>query len=281
MTKLAHKAGNAGIHSTSKTQKLGLFASFMAAAAMTLSILTPGANAFGIPEPSPSPPPPPQQPSITKPANNNFKMTGPVIDPGSEWTIRLAGEVSQASIQPIIDQMRKLNGMDPDHEITLVINSPGGSVTDGLALYDVMQSITNDVRTVCEGEAASMGAVILAGGTPGKRYAYDSCAILIHELSWGTQGKISNMNANILSGNAQNDKLVEVLHKHSGLPKNKLRAAMTVDGWTVNTTEAKEMGLIDHVIPYKPMTPAEKRDLPASFCARPERQRMPLCLPGQ
>ena len=278
MTKLANKAGTAGVDSSSIKNRLGIVASFLGAATMAFAAFIPATGAFAIPDEPEAPPSAPQAtPSVKEAANNNFKVTGPVIDPGSEWTIRLSGEVNQSSMERIINKMRELNGKDPKREITLLINSPGGSVGDGLALYDVMQSISNDVRTVCEGQAASMAAVILASGTPGKRYSYESCQIMIHELSWGTKGKITEMNNDALSGARYNELMVEIYMKHTGLSRKALHSIMTIDLYLDGAQEGKDIGVIDHVIPHKPIARAEQRQLPASFCDKPERQKLQAC----
>ena len=277
MTKLADSAGTAGSDSSKIIRKLGFVASFMGAATMTLGMMLSGGNVLAAEPAKNDPQKSPSSPSLKEAANNNFASTGPVIDSESEWTIRLADEVNQERIEKIINKMRELNAKDPTKEITLLINSPGGSVSDGLALYDVMQSISNDVRTVCEGQAASMAAVLLAGGTPGKRYAYESCQIMIHELSWATKGKITEMNNDAGSGLRYNELMVNIYMKHTGLSRETLRSIMTIDLWVDGAKEGKELGVIDHIIPHKPMKPADKRELPASFCAKPERQKLQAC----
>lgn len=271
MTRLAEKAGTAGNHSTSQ-KKLGLLASFVAAACMTLS----SACAWAAPETkNGEEPAAPTQETLTKAANNNPKSGSPTDD--EIWTIRLSGEVNQSMAEKINDHLRMLNKLDPNREIKIIINSGGGSVTAGMSIYDTMQSVSNDIRTVCEGSAMSMAAVLLAAGTPGKRESYQSCEIMIHEVSSNLGGRLSSLKTWGEDVHRANEKLVEVLHQRTGLSKDNLRDMMIEDIVFISAQEAKDMGLIDSVIPPKEVAPAAPRKIPDEFCKLPERQRLRVC----
>lgn len=264
-----HRAGESGVSSDSekksKRGRLGIVASFMGAAVMGLSALFAGfisADAA-----------PPQRADTA--ANQNLKSSLANYD--SEWTIRLSGSITQASAEAVINKLRELNKKDPTREIELRIHSGGGSVPDGLAIYDVMQSISNDIRTVCEGSAMSMAAVLLSSGTPGKRMAYSNCEIMIHELSTKLNGRMSDLKTWGEDADRANEKLIDVLHRHTGLSRETLRIIMTQDINMKNVKEAKEMGLIDEIIPSKPVPPATPRELPKDFCKEPERKLLGVC----
>lgn len=262
-----YRAGESGVFSDSekksKSSKLGIVASFMGAAIMGLSVLLTGCL------------PADAAPSSATVTNQNSKSSLANYD--QEWTIRLSGSITQASAEAVINKLRELNRKDPTREIELRIHSGGGSVPDGLAIYDVMQSISNDVRTVCEGSAMSMAAVLLSGGTPGKRMAYGNCEIMIHELSTKLNGRMSDLKTWGEDADRANEKLINVLHRHTGLSRETLRIIMTQDINMKNTKEAKEMGLIDEIIPSKPVPPAAPRELPKDFCKEPERKLLGVC----
>ncbi len=271
MTKLAAEAGTAG-NTFPSQKKMGIVASFLAAACMLTSV-----GAWAVPEAKAgdSPAAPEQSATLKTAANNNFKNAE--IGTNPHWTIRLSGSVDQAKAEQVNDRLRALNKEDPTREITMIINSSGGSATNAMAIYDTMQSISNDVRTVCEGNAMSMAAMLLAGGTPGKRQAYQSCEIMLHEISTNIGGRLSNIKTWGEDADRSNEKKIDVLHRHTGLSKEDLRAMMIVDIPTTSTKEAQAMGLIDSIIPSKPMESAAPRKLPDDFCNAPERQQLRVC----
>jgi ATP-dependent Clp protease protease subunit len=150
----------------------------------------------------------------------------------------------------IIAQLLFLEAEDPSKDINLYINSPGGSVTAGLAIYDTMQHIKPDVRTICVGMAASMGAVILAGGQKGKRFALPNADVMIHQVSSGFQGQASDIERNAQYVLRLKDRLNGILAKHSGNPITKVEKDSDRDNF-MTAEEAKKYGLIDEVIKGK------------------------------
>ena len=151
----------------------------------------------------------------------------------------------------IVAQMLFLESEDPDKDINLYINSPGGSVTSGLAIYDTMQYVKCQVSTICMGQAASMGALLLAAGAKGKRYSLPHSRIMIHQPSQGggggTASDIEIQAKEILHLRAEMNKLMA---KHSGQPVERIERDTDRDRF-MSATEAKEYGLIDNVISYR------------------------------
>ncbi len=147
----------------------------------------------------------------------------------------------------VIAQMLFLQAEDPERDIYLYINSPGGSVTAGLAIYDTMQYITNDVVTICMGQAASMGAVLLAAGAAGKRSALMNSRVMIHQPLGGSQGQASMMEIYTKEILNIRDKLYGILAKHSGQNQEKIAHDSDRD-FFMSAEEAMEYGLVDKVI---------------------------------
>jgi ATP-dependent Clp protease protease subunit len=147
----------------------------------------------------------------------------------------------------IIAQMLFLEAEDPDRDINLYINSPGGSVTAGLAIYDTMQFIKPNVTTICVGQAASMGAVLLAAGTEGKRSALPHSRIMIHQPMGGSQGQASDIEIYAKEILILKEKLNEILHNHTGQPIEKIRKD-TDRNYFMSCEEAKAYHIIDEVI---------------------------------
>ncbi len=147
----------------------------------------------------------------------------------------------------VIAQMLFLQAEDPERDIYLYINSPGGSVTAGLAIYDTMQYITNDVVTICMGQAASMGAVLLAAGAAGKRSALMNSRVMIHQPLGGSQGQASMMEIYTKEILNIRDKLYGILAKHSGQDQEKIASDSDRD-FFMSAEEAKTYGLVDKVI---------------------------------
>jgi len=147
----------------------------------------------------------------------------------------------------IIAQMLFLQMSDPKKDIHLYINSPGGSVTAGLAIYDTMQFLTCDVNTYCIGQAASMGAVLLAGGTKGKRYALPNSNIMIHQILGGAEGQATDVEIRVKYMLKLKQRLNEIIAKHSGQPYDVVEKACDRDNF-MTPNEAKAFGLVDEVV---------------------------------
>jgi ATP-dependent Clp protease protease subunit len=150
----------------------------------------------------------------------------------------------------VIAQLLFLEAEDPDKDIYLYINSPGGIVTAGLAIYDTMQYIKPDMATICMGQAASMGAVLLAAGTPGKRSALPNARILIHQVMGGVQGQAADIEIHAKEILNIKKRLNEILVKHTGQPLDKIEKDTDRD-YFMNADEAQKYGLIDEVIVEK------------------------------
>jgi ATP-dependent Clp protease protease subunit len=147
----------------------------------------------------------------------------------------------------IIAQLLFLESEDPDKDINFYINSPGGLVTAGLAVYDTMQYIKPDITTVCIGQAASMGAVLLAAGTRGKRYSLPNSRILIHQPMGGFQGQASDIEIQAKEILRMKDRLNQILVKHTGKALDDIQKDTDRD-FFMSGEEARKYGLIDHVI---------------------------------
>ena len=147
----------------------------------------------------------------------------------------------------IIAQLLFLQMNDPKKDIHLYINSPGGSVTAGLAIYDTMQFMTCDVNTYCIGQAASMGAVLLCGGTKGKRYALPNANIMIHQVLGGAEGQASDVEIRVKYMLKLKQRLNEIISKHTGQPVDVVEKACDRDNF-MSAAEAKAFGLVDEVV---------------------------------
>ncbi|MFA4991875.1 MAG: ATP-dependent Clp endopeptidase proteolytic subunit ClpP [Candidatus Omnitrophota bacterium] len=147
----------------------------------------------------------------------------------------------------IIAQMLFLQMENPDRDINIYINSPGGVVTAGLAIYDTMQFLKPDVCTYCVGQATSMGAVLLAAGTKGKRLALPNARVMIHQPWGGVQGQASDINIQAKEILKMRDKINEILARHTGQPMDKIQKDTDRD-YFMSAEEAKNYGVIDEVI---------------------------------
>lgn len=161
--------------------------------------------------------------------------------------IFLGEEVTDVSANLVVAQLLFLESEDPNKDIHLYINSPGGSVTAGMAIYDTMQYIKCDVSTMCMGMAASMGAFLLAGGAKGKRLALPNAEVMIHQPSGGAQGQASDIKIVADQILQTRKKLNEILAANTGKPYDIIAADTERDRW-MTAEEAKEYGLIDEVI---------------------------------
>ena len=164
-----------------------------------------------------------------------------------ERIIFLGEEVTDVSASIIVAQLLFLESEDPGKDISLYINSPGGSVTAGMAIYDTMNYIKCDVSTICIGMAASMGAFLLAGGAKGKRYALPNAEIMIHQPSGGAQGQATDIKIVADRILETRRKLNEMLAQNTGQPLNVIEADTERDHY-MSAAEAMEYGLIDQVI---------------------------------
>ena len=161
--------------------------------------------------------------------------------------IFLGEEVTDVSANLIVSQLLFLESEDPGKDISLYINSPGGSVTAGMAIYDTMQYIKCDVSTICMGMAASMGAFLLAGGTKGKRIALPNSTIMIHQPSGGAQGQASDIKIVAEQILKTRQKLNEILAENTGKPLDVIARDTERDKY-MTAEEAKEYGIVDRVI---------------------------------
>jgi ATP-dependent Clp protease protease subunit len=147
----------------------------------------------------------------------------------------------------LIAQLLFLESEDPDKDINFYINSPGGLVTAGLAVYDTMQYIKSDITTVCIGQAASMGALLLTAGSPGKRYSLPNARILIHQPMGGFQGQASDIEIQAKEMLRMKESLNKILVRHSGKTMDQIQLDTDRD-YFMSALEAKSYGIIDHVI---------------------------------
>ena len=164
--------------------------------------------------------------------------------------IFLGEEVNDTTASLVVAQLLYLEAQDPDKDIQMYINSPGGSVTAGMAIYDTMQYIKCDVSTICIGMAASMGAFLLSSGTKGKRLALPNAEIMIHQPSAGTQGQITDMAIHLKRLEIVKTRLTGILAANTGKPLEVVRADCERDNF-MTAQEAMEYGLIDKVIDHR------------------------------
>ena len=167
-----------------------------------------------------------------------------------ERIVFLAGPISDAAANSIIAQMLFLASKDPNKDIQLYINTPGGSVTAGLAIYDTMQYVKCPISTVCVGLAGSMGATLLAAGTKGKRFALPNAEILLHQVAGGVTGEAVEIEITAKQIIKIKDKLNRILAKHTGQPLEKVEKDTDRDFY-LSAEESKEYGIIDEVIKTK------------------------------
>ncbi len=165
--------------------------------------------------------------------------------------IFLTGEINDAVADTVVAQLLHLEGRDPNKDICLYINSPGGSVTAGLAIYDTMNYIKCDVSTICIGLAASMGAFILSSGAKGKRYALPNSEIMIHQPLGGAQGQASDIKIQADHIIKTKNRLNRILAENSGKPLEQVEKDTDRDNY-LSAEDAKEYGLIDQVLVKRP-----------------------------
>ena len=168
----------------------------------------------------------------------------------NERIIFLGTPVDDQIANLIVAQLLHLESEDPDKDISIYINSPGGQVYSGLAIYDTMQFIKPDIQTICVGIAMSMGAVILSGGTEGKRLALPNAKILIHQVSGGFQGQATDIEIQARETINLKRRLEEILAEHTGRPTETVAKDMERD-YFLTSQEAMEYGIIDNVIAHR------------------------------
>ena len=164
--------------------------------------------------------------------------------------IFLGGGIDDGMADLVVAQLLFLESEDPEKDISIYINSPGGVVTAGMAIYDTMQYIKPDVSTICIGQAASMGALLLAAGAKGKRYALPNSRIMIHQPLGGAQGQASDIEIQAQEILRMKDMLNDILANHTGQPLKRIKRDTDRD-FFMSSKEAKEYGLIDEVVQRK------------------------------
>lgn len=168
----------------------------------------------------------------------------------NERVIFLGDEVNETTANLVVAQLLHLAYDDPKKDIKLYINSPGGSVYDGMAIYDTIQFISPDVQTIGIGLQASMGAFLLSSGTKGKRFALPNARIMVHQPSSGTQGKVTDQEITLRESIFLKHRLNEILAKNTGQKLSKIEKDVDRDFW-MSAEEAKEYGIIDGIIVKK------------------------------
>ncbi len=168
----------------------------------------------------------------------------------NERIIFLGTPVDDQIANLIVAQLLHLESEDPDKDISIYINSPGGSVYAGLAIYDTMQFVKPDIQTICVGIAMSMGALLLAGGAAGKRMALPNAKILIHQVSGGFQGQATDIEIAARETIALKRRLEEIISQHSGQDIEKVSKDMERD-YFLTAQEAEQYGIIDRVIEHR------------------------------
>ena len=163
--------------------------------------------------------------------------------------IFLSEEVNDTTASLIVAQLLYLEAQDPDKDIQFYINSPGGSVTAGMAIYDTMRYIKCDVATICVGMAASMGAFLLSAGTKGKRLALPNAEIMIHQPSAGTQGQITDMAIHMKRLQTIKERMNRIMAENTGRSIEEVTAACERDNF-MSSQEAMEFGLVDRVLDH-------------------------------
>jgi ATP-dependent Clp protease protease subunit len=164
--------------------------------------------------------------------------------------IILGDEVNHITANVIVAQLLFLEADDPDKDIMLYINSPGGSIVDGMAIYDTMQYIKADVSTICIGMAASMGAFLLAGGAKGKRFALPNAEVMIHQPLGGARGQATDIQIQAKHIQQTKEKMNQMLSENTGQPLEKIMQDVERD-YYMSALEAKEYGIIDNIITRK------------------------------
>lgn len=176
----------------------------------------------------------------------------------NERIIFLGSEITDPVANVIMAQLLHLESEDPDKDISLYINSPGGVVTSGLAIYDTMQYIKSDVSTICIGQAASMAAILIAAGAPQKRFALPNSRIIIHQPHGGVTGQVTDIDIQAREMLRTRQILDEILAKHTGQPIDRVRHDTERD-FIMIAGEAKDYGIVDEVIAERKVAVTSKK----------------------
>jgi ATP-dependent Clp protease protease subunit len=193
-------------------------------------------------------------PSFVEHSSYGVKESNPYNKLFEERIIFLGTQVDDASANDIMAQLLVLEGQDPDRDITMYINSPGGSFTSLMAIYDTMQYVRPDVSTVCLGQAASAAAVLLAAGTKGKRAALPNARILIHQpATGGIQGQVSDLEIQAAEIERMRRLMENTLSRHTGREADQIRKDTDRDK-ILTAEEAKDYGIIDTVFDYRKLS---------------------------
>ena len=193
-------------------------------------------------------------PSFVEHSAFGAKESNPYNKLFEERIIFLGTQVDDASANDIMAQLLVLEGQDPDRDITMYINSPGGSFTSLMAIYDTMQYVRPDVQTVCIGQAASAAAVLLAAGAPGKRAALPNARVLIHQpATGGVQGQVSDLEIQAQEIERMRKLMEETLARHTGRPAEQIRLDTDRDK-ILTASEAVDYGIIDQVFDYRKLS---------------------------
>jgi ATP-dependent Clp protease, protease subunit len=192
-------------------------------------------------------------PSFVERTSYGVKESNPYNKLFEERIIFLGVQIDDASANDVMAQLLCLESADPDREISMYINSPGGSFTSLMAIYDTMQFIRPDIQTVCLGQAASAAAVLLAAGAPGKRYALPNSRVLIHQPHGGAQGQSTDLELQIAEVVEMRRRMVDILVRATGQSEQRITADIDRD-YIVRGDDAVRYGLVDHII--------ERRELP-------------------
>lgn len=162
--------------------------------------------------------------------------------------IRLTKAVDSETSEKIVEQLLKLDAIKSNKDIIFYINSPGGSVSDGMAIYDAMQIVKSDVKTICLGRCSSMAAILLSGGTKGKRYITPNSEVMIHEVSTFNGGKIGDVKISYEHSNALNERIIKILATNTGKDIDQIRQDIQQKDKWFNSDEALEYGLVDKLL---------------------------------
>ncbi len=162
--------------------------------------------------------------------------------------IRLNKTIDSEEADKIIEQLLKLNTLKCKKDITFYINSPGGSVSDGMAIYDTMQMLKCDIKTICVGRCSSMAAILLSGGTKGKRFITPNSEVMIHEVSSFNMGKIGELKINFEHSNTLNERVIKLLAHNTGKKEKQIRNDILLKDRWFTAKEALNYGLVDHII---------------------------------
>ncbi len=168
-----------------------------------------------------------------------------------ERIVFVSGPVHDEMATVIVAQLLFLEADNPSKEIAMYINSPGGVVTSGLSIYDTMQYIRPNVSTVCIGQAASMGSLLLAAGEPGMRYSLPNCRIMVHQPSGGYQGQATDIMIHARETQKLKDRMNQIYVKHTGRKLKEVELALERDNF-MDPDEAKEWGLVDEIVENRP-----------------------------